>query len=132
MKITVSKPIEIEVTAIRCELPVEHGEEDMPHDFPFRKGNTWSITIDIETGKIHNWPASREPFRLEMKVTDGGVYTLLSGPQVVAVRDGYVPDCIPGDYGDYVDFDIVDGTIINWAKGDKSQIAKDFFVCVSQ
>lgn len=37
MKITMTKSVEFHVDAIRCEMAVRFGEEDIPNDFPFRK-----------------------------------------------------------------------------------------------
>ena len=58
---------------------------------------------------------------------DGGVYKLLCGEHVTATRHDYVPNCIPGKYGDYVVFDIAeDGTLKGW-KPDACDIQEAFF-----
>jgi hypothetical protein len=37
--------------------------------------------------------------------------------RVVESKDGYVPSCIPGSYGDYVEFDIDEaGTVAGWKR----------------
>jgi len=128
MKITVLKPTEIDVDAIRCVLAVRYTDEDMPFDYPHRKGDTWAVTIDINTGQIHDWPKGVEPLDLYMKVCDEGSYYLLSGDTIVAKREGdYVPDCVPGAYGDYVEFKIDEnGFICNW-EATASDIASSFF-----
>ena len=117
MKITVLMPQEIEVDAIHVSVAVRYDEEDIPNDFPLRKGNMWSGTIDIETGKIKEWPKGISG-KLSMKVCDAGTYELLSGSKVVAIRENeYVPCCIPGEYGDYINFDIdSNGVIADWAE----------------
>ena len=118
MKVIKIIPTQIEVYAIKVVLPVEFEDEDIPADFPMRIGDVWEAIIDIETGKIRLWPQG-ESGRLSMKVTDGGEYYLLSpaGEEVGSIVNNYVPKCIPGEYGDYVDFDInVDGSILNWKK----------------
>ncbi len=116
MKTEVWKKVEVEVCFVRVFVPVRYEEEDMPNDFPFRKGDMWDITIDIDTGKIVDWPGPAA--HVEMKVTDGGSYYLL-GPDksvVKAIEQDYVPHGVaPGSYGDYIEMDIEeDGTITGY------------------
>lgn len=132
MKLTVKRPVEIEVDAIRVELPVNYGEEDIPNNFPLRDGDMWRATIDIATGQIRDWPpyAGKEGSReLDMKVVDEGSYYLMSGSEVVAsIEQDYVPKCIPGRYGDYVELTIdANGRITNWI-GRQKDIMESFFV----
>lgn len=117
MKITVNRPVEIDVAYIQVILPVKYDEEDMPNDFPFRVNDVWTATIEIATGRIFNWPGTKHDFY--MKVTDGGSYVLLDSDlkSVATKEQEYVPCCIPGAYGDYVDFTIAtDGTIDKWCQ----------------
>ena len=117
--VTVNKPTQLTIDSVRLILPVNYNEEDMPNDFPFRTGNMWDVTIDIETGQIRNWPKG-VAHDLYMKVTDGGTYQLLdaNGAVVAEIEENYVPNkLIPGEYGDYVDLDIADdGVVMNWPK----------------
>jgi hypothetical protein len=127
MKLTVKKPVVIEPTHIRVSLPVRYGTEDIPEDFPLRKGDLWEARIEIETGKILDWPAGRAG-ECSMKVVDEGCYYLerlllpvtvhVEPPryEILASREqDYVPSCIPGEHGDYVDFTIDEqGVIENW------------------
>jgi hypothetical protein len=126
MKLKATIPTELEVDAIRCHVAVRYGEEDMPNDFPFRTGDMWDVTIDLKTRKIRSWPARAE--NIYMKICDEGNYYLMAGDRVVASREGdYVPDCIPGEYGDYIDFKILeDGTLDGW-EPDADQIKESFF-----
>lgn len=118
MKIKVKKPVEIEVSWIRIEIPMRYEDEDVPYDFPLRKENWWRATVDLDTGKIHDWPQGVIG-RMQTKVCDEGIYTLV-GPDsgVLDVRRDYVPNgVVPGEYGDYVDLQInEDGVITNWPK----------------
>jgi hypothetical protein len=109
---------EVEFDAIRCALHVRHGEEVIPNDFPLRNGDMWNATIDIATGKIRDWPSGMKMQAVYMKVVDEGCYYLLAGDKIIAALDQeYVPGCIPGEYGDYVDFKIApDGTIDRWSR----------------
>ncbi len=124
MKITIKRPVEIEITHIRLELPVRFEEEDMPNDFPLRVKDRWVATIDIATGYIEGWPAGREG-EFYMKVCDEGGYTLLARSpegverEIVAQLDKeYVPHgVVPGEYGDYVHLKINGhGFITNWPR----------------
>lgn len=116
MKITVLKPVEIEVKSVLIQIPIRYGTEDIPNDFPLRRGDVWEATVDIDTGKIEKWPLG-ESGQLLTKVCDGGSYTLLDakGAEVGRVAD-YVPHgLIPGQFGDYIELRISkNGTIVNW------------------
>lgn len=118
MKTNVPITQEIEITHIRLELHVRYGDEELPYDFPLRKGDLWSATVNIDTGKIEDWPQGKSG-RVEMKVCDEGTYRLLSNGKVItSLENEYVPHgVVPGEYGDYVDLQIdATGTITNWPK----------------
>lgn len=129
MKFPVKQIVEVEVTAIKLELPVRYEDEDIPFDFPLRNGDMWSAVVDIETGKIRGWPQGHPACRVDMKVVDGGTYTALGpGNEVIGQAAGeYVPRCIPGGPGDYVELEIDEqGVITNWPKNpDLSGILDD-------
>lgn len=119
MKATITRQVEQNITHVRVALAVRYGEEDMPNNFPVRTGGLWRAEINIDTGKIENWPADFGAFELYMKVCDSGSYYLLDGnTQIAAIEGDYVPNgVVPGEYGDYVDLKIAaDGTITNWPK----------------
>lgn len=117
MKVTVNRPVEVEVKFVRMSVAVRYGEDDMPNDFPFRRNDIWDVTIDADTGTILDWPHGIS-HGLYMKVVDQGSYWLLDADrQIIAtIKDDYVPHgVIPGSYGDYVEVDIdSDGRIANW------------------
>jgi hypothetical protein len=131
VKFEVTKPTTIDVKYVSISVAVRYDEDDMPNDFPFRIGDTWSIIVDIETGKIKDWPEVNweEDFGLYMKVCDCGVYKLLDIDMfVLGETEGYVPHgVVPGEYGDYIHLIIEpDGTISNWK--DKRDIrVREFF-----
>lgn len=90
-------------------------------------GGTWHLTIDLDTGRIENWPAGTTA-DVHYKVCDAGAYHLLDADRnVVASINGYVPSlmCPEGEgYGDYLIMKIgPDGTIANW-KADLSAFEK--------
>lgn len=119
MKITINRPVEIEVKYVRLVVPVNYGDEDMPNDFPGRdEDDYWTAEIDVDTGRIENWPGLAH--QLFMKVCDEGSYYLLDAAknEVAKLEDHGVPHgVIPGEDGDYIELKIEhDGTIKNWPK----------------
>lgn len=123
MQVIVKREVEVKFVTVRVH--VRYGEEDMPNDFPGRKGDIWEVTIELETGQILDWPADAGlrldwPGSFDMKVVDEGSYFLLDeNKKVVAyIEDGYVPNnLLPGEYGDYLNLEIsVTGKITNWLK----------------
>jgi hypothetical protein len=118
MEFTVQRPCKINVTHVRIDVPVNYGTEDIPADFPHRDGDSWKVEVEIDTGQINNWPIC-EPCKIEMKVVDEGIYTLLgSDGAICEIIDDYVPHClIPGEYGDYIVLEIDEnGVITNWVE----------------
>lgn len=115
----VSIPTTVDITHVKMEVAVRYDEEDMPNDFPFREGDMWKVLIEIETGKINDWPTGKAG-DIYMKVCDQGSYYLLDkdGNAVMSIEDDYVPnELIPGEYGDYIDLKINNkGIITNWPK----------------
>ncbi len=88
---------------------------------PFRKGDYWCPKIDMDEGRIVDWPEGMTA-DIHYKVCDDGKYTLTDAEgNVIAIDKGYVPDFLspagdPG-YGDYIIMQ-VDGTgmILEWRK----------------
>ncbi len=127
--IDVKVPAKLDVAAIKISAAVRYDEEVIPNDFPFRTGDLWNITVDGDTGKIRDWPKGFSA-HVHMKVCDEGNYWLLDKDgKELAHRDGYVPSCIPGSYGDYIEFEIDgDGTVAKWKnKWNTATIREDFF-----
>jgi len=101
-------------SAIRVTVTVE---DDMAANFPLRAGDKWSATIDIETGRIRGWPLTAGARKLFLKVVDEGSYELLDsiGRPLAKLEYEYVPNCIPQEDGDYINFNIAeDGTLARW------------------
>lgn len=118
MKMTVKRPVEIDVRFVRIVAAVRYNEEDIPNDFPFRRGDVWDVTVDVETGKILDWPGPAA--NVHMKVCDEGTYHLLgaSNEVLATIENDYVPNgVVPGSFGDYIEMKIAaDGTVTNWPK----------------
>lgn len=129
MKVITNVNREIEVKYVKVHLPIRYKEEDMPKNFPLRYEKPddkngydwWAATIEIETGKILEWPLG-ETGEFYMKVCDEGGYFLLDENLFIigSLVMEYVPNRLlpPADgYGDYVSFEIqADGKISNWYK----------------
>lgn len=127
MKIKVPTVIEEDIKIVNIMAAVNYGEEEIPNDFPGRSGDIWKAEIEIETGKIRNWPAGRSE-KMHLTVKDCGTYVLINAEgKAVARRDAdYVPHgVVPGNYGDVIRLDIAeDGTVTNWPRRPD---VKDFF-----
>lgn len=85
---------------------------------PLRQGDDWEVMIDMDTGRIRNWPEGVAA-DIHYKVCDDGAYALLDDAMNTIARiEGYVPSIMcPKDegFGDYVIMDIgPDGVIANW------------------
>jgi hypothetical protein len=117
MKITVIRPVEIDVAFIEMTLPIRYGEEDMPNDFPLRTGDVWQAVVDISTGIIIGWPIGTTG-EFNLKVDDDGVYLLIDADgNEIARREDYVPDVISRDFANNVHLIIdANGVITNWPK----------------
>lgn len=129
MKIKVKVLKEIEIKTVKIEVHVRYDDEDIPNDFPLRKGDMWEAYVDTDTGQVMDWPVGKSG-RLKMKVCDEGSYTLYdhNGSIVAKIENNYIPnDLIPGKYGDYIDLNIdSNGLITNWPKRpDASQFFND-------
>ncbi len=119
MKITIPVPHEIDLAHIRIEAAVNYGEEEIPNDFPGRRGDLWAAAVDIDAGKIEGWPAGRAE-KMHLTVKDCGTYFLFDrvGNLVGKREQNYVPHgIVPGKYGDTIELEIAaDGTVTNWPR----------------
>ena len=119
MKLIIKKPTEIEIDSVRICVAVRYDDEDMPNDFPLRRGDIWDATVKIDTGEIAGWPKGKTA-EIYMKICDEGKYQLLdaSGKMIAERVNEYVPHgVVPGKYGDYINLVInADGIITNWPK----------------
>lgn len=86
---------------------------------PLRKGDKWCPVIELQTGRVLNWPADVTA-DIHYKVCDQGEYWLGTDTQRThKYKHYYVPDeflCV-GDtgYGDYIIFTVLPtGCIQDW------------------
>ena len=119
MKVTVYKPVELEIHTVRIEVELHDDVSESLPNHLFNDDGELDLLIEVDTGKVVSWQGS-EPVNIYDKVRDNGVYTLFGtdGLEVGKIDNYYVPnDLIPGDYGDYINLEInADGVITNWPK----------------
>lgn len=115
MNFPVTKIVDVKYVEI-C-VAVRYGDEDMPYDAPMRVGDKWNALIDIDQGRVIDWPQG-EKLKFSMKICDEGTYILLDADEneVYRIDEDYVPNSLlPGEYGDYLSLDIDEtGKITNW------------------
>ena len=108
-------------------------EDEQGALIPGRDGDTWSIRVELGTGRVVGWPAGVEA-RIHYKVCDAGHYWLTdaTGRNLAQWRGHYVPDLFlcHGDrgYGDYIIFDVDGDGLIGGYK--RPEIVADEWVSV--
>ena len=96
-----------------------NGQEDTEGTLiPLREGDRWNITIELESGRVLNWPQGTDA-ETHYKVCDAGEYWLEDAEGKRAEWAGhYVPDDLlsgGNGYGDYIILRISkDGIIEDW------------------
>lgn len=126
MKVTILKEVEFEAKHLHVTAFVRYwedatinGQNDESGEIvPFKSGNSWMPSIDIDTGVIANWPSGTTA-SIHFKVCDGFAAKILDEQdKVIHEYDGYVPGTMcPAEngYGDYIIMNIgPDGKIYNW------------------
>lgn len=125
IKLTITK--EYEAKYLKVSAKVRHWEDanlgGVPYDraeFPGRAGDMWNVYIELETGKVLDWPEGMES-NIYFKVCDEGQYWITDKnfERIAKWNGEYVPDtflCF-GDngYGDYIIMNIdKTGHIVNY------------------
>lgn len=128
MKIEITNRKEADVKYIWAEMQVRYWDDGMVNGvyddddnpkMPMANGNIWDIIIDVDEGKIKDWPEGVAA-SVHYKVCDAGRYMLLDESREILLEkdECYVPSFLsPGGngYGDYVIMNISeDGTIENF------------------
>lgn len=121
----VTKEFDVAVIRVRAEVrywedATVNGTEDTEGTLiPLRQESCWEPAIELESGRVLDWPEGTTA-DVHYKVCDAGEYELLDADgNVVAKKNGYVPDMLSvGDsgYGDYIIMKIgPDGMIEGWS-----------------
>lgn len=97
-----------------------NGEDDTEdgQKIPLRNGDKWEILVNLETGKVADWPLGTTA-HIHYKVCDEGEYWLIDDLRDrVKYKDSYVPSFlgVSGEsYGDYIAMNInEEGFIEDW------------------
>jgi hypothetical protein len=131
--ITVKVKKEVEVTYLYvdagprfwCDITL-NGERNDDDDWdgegiPCKNGDRWQPIIYLKTGQIINWKEGNVA-STHFKVCDDGMYYLKDEDNnIVAEKEGYVPDILDpynDGYGDYIILDIDENGFINKFKCD--------------
>ena len=99
------------------------------NDIPLDYGN-FHLKIDVDNGKILDWPNKKISVKVNMRAKDTGFYTYYNKDNnLIYEESGYVPDFLGINnpaYGDDINFDTdLDGFILNWKeKKIKNKIIK--------
>jgi hypothetical protein len=124
----VTKPVEVNVNKLRVLIPNITSWEDWPVNneecengvgHPLFDGEDGiEFTVDIDSGKIDNWPVGNTMETWD-KVRDEGIYELYNCQELLyKLEYSYVPKVLDtrGDgYGDYMQFKVDEnGTILKW------------------
>lgn len=126
MQVTIRQPVNYDVKYLVANLGVRYWEDATVNGvddqdgtlIPLRSGDSWIITIDLDTGIIQDWPEGTTA-KTHYKVCDAGTYALLTADLTrVLQKEGYVPSLLApggGGYGDYVILEINgSGQIEQW------------------
>lgn len=126
MKVTIKKPQTFEAAILEVSAGFPYWEDATVNGvkdedgtlMPFRVGDYWKPTIDVNTGQIKDWPQGTTA-NIHYKICDDGTYTLKTAEgETILEKDGYVPDIMcPGDegYGDYIIMTVNEsGVIEGW------------------
>lgn len=123
------KTLHVEAGARYWEDATVNGVEDEEGELiPFRDGDYWKPVIELETGKVIDWPKGTIAL-IHYKVCDDGTYMLKGeNGEEVKYKGDYVPNILSpkeNGYGDYIIMDIDEnGFIQNW-KADLSGFVDD-------
>ena len=98
-------------------------------DIPLDYGN-FNLKIDVDNGKIIDWPMKKISVKVYMRAKDTGFYNYYDKDnKLIYEESGYVPDFLGINnpaYGDDINFDTdLDGFILKWKeKNIKADIIK--------
>ena len=87
-------------------------------DIPLNYGN-FNLKIDVDNGKIIDWPKKKISVKVYMRAKDTGFYNYYDKDnKLIYEESGYVPDFLGINnpaYGDDINFDTdLDGFILKW------------------
>lgn len=139
MEITITKPVQVNVKTIEVYLGGRFDANDLTFygatdediecfdnvcdllaKFPsLEKNKEICLIIDVDSGKITNWPIGWSCEFYDIKLVDEGRYMLYdNNNEIIYEYDGYVPEILNirgGGWGDYLEFEVDEtGVIDDW------------------
>jgi len=115
MKIKVTRTVTEEIDIAYLSIEVPYDDDDEIPEYIHEGRNTLKFLIDLDRRKVVDWPEGNS-YDLFLKVCDQGIYRLLDPNmgEIAVIDQDYVPDGVPGEYGDYIELRITnDGTVTN-------------------
>lgn len=127
MKVKIKIEKEVIATLLKVEAGARYWEDSKVNGIedtegsliPFREGDYWCPVIEIDTGKIIDWPEGTTA-SIHYKCCDNGTYTIQDNNHdaLYILSGDYVPPVMcpkEAGYGDYIIMDIgADGFIKDW------------------
>ena len=91
----------------------------------------YGFSIDIDEGKIEDWPEKGFYLKLYIKIVDTGTYRFFDKDEkIIYEESGYVPEILginENSYGDYINFDTdIYGNILGWKEKNMKQKIIDY------
>lgn len=91
MKVTVYKPVELEIHTVRIEVELH---DDVSENLPkhlFNDDGELDLLIEVDTGKVVSWQGN-EPVSIHDNIRNNGVYTLFDkcGDEVARLDNYYL------------------------------------------
>ena len=140
MKAIIKNDQEVNITHLKVKAGARYWEDAYVNGvsdeegtlIPFRDGDYWCPTINLEKGLIENWPEGIKA-DIHYKVCDDGEYWLVTDNGIDIKYGGYyVPEILDlynHSYGDYIILKIdSDRNIADWKVPSQRQIS-DFLNC---
>lgn len=123
MKVTVLRPVEVNVVYVDVTVPVLQRDIDnggIADDCPGLCDGQLRLRFNLDTKTVEMWPSGKTA-TIHLKVRDEGIYRLLdSNRNIVHESNYYVPAFVPNNGSDYFACNIAgDGSVtecngINW------------------
>ena len=135
-KFTKQAEVILEAKYLKAELGVRYWEDATVNGvsdedgelIPFRHGEAWCPTIDLDAGIIVDWPDGVTA-DIHYKVCDDGKYAILdSEGRTLKEYEGYVPSMLSpkeSGHGDYVIMDVGPDGKIDKFKADLTPFEND-------
>jgi len=81
------------------------------------------VFINLDTMTI---TGNEDGMNVWSKVVDTGMYMLFDEDMnaMYEIAGDYVPNCVPNEYGDYIDIEVQNGKVTNWEATQETVLAE--------